>query len=534
MTPEPASELPARPFAGPEAYDYADKAVFTGREEESEKLLRLVTIYRGVLLYGPAGVGKTSLLYAGFLPKAVLDGYMVARVELGSDAGAELRLERIPVKHGAGPPYLPWPFSNDPAEPPSRVFSPAELKRALEGRREAGHPLLIFDDFESYTTLSPAAQQTVGDLVIRASSDHNLRVKMLFSFREEHLGQMQKLFVRAPDLMDVTFRLPPLKADELERILREPFRRFPGHFSKQIPDEVVEQLTTAVKATTENGELNLAGVGVAAQRLIESPNPEALLDTGIHEIVTGKTGMFAAMPQPAAPPAAAPSRAAGPALSPPKSRSVLLWIVIGGAAALLLAVAGVLWLPREAKQASRPPGQPTEDLQWEQVAKAREAELAEFKERLRQMEAKAWKVEPPKGEPIPVKATQGLKAEITAAPCSDPEAFRIRSNWVRSFRMGGIPVQFVVEEIGRNRIAGYVTAATRPWWQDGWLGRPSGIPRQMSPVTENGALRPGMFARCSAVVGQSCEARLANGWSLRFKLRKVAGDEAVMEACAAE
>jgi hypothetical protein len=280
---------------------------------------------------------------------------------------------------------------------------------------------------------------------------------------------------------------------------------------------------------------------VAAQRLIESPNPEALLDTGIHEIVTGKTGMFAAMPQPAAPPVEAPARAAGPAVSLPKSRSVLLWIVIGGAVALLLVLVVVLWLPKATqgpplvKDTSPPPVEqpkampPTEDMQWEQVAKAREAELAEFKERLKQMEAKAGK-----RDPIPAKATEGLKAEITAAPCSDPEAFRIRSNWVRSFRMGGIPVQFVVEEIGRDRIAGYVTAAIRPWWQDGWLDRPSGIPRQMSAVPANGALRPGMFARCSAVVGQSCQVGLANGWNLRFRLRKVAGEEAVMEACAAE
>src|SRR6476659_8584128 len=71
MCPVLAPALPERPYPGIEAFDYADHAVFFARDEESDRLLRQVTVYRGVLVYGPSGAGKSSLINAGFVPRAL-------------------------------------------------------------------------------------------------------------------------------------------------------------------------------------------------------------------------------------------------------------------------------------------------------------------------------------------------------------------------------------------------------------------------------------------------------------------------------
>jgi hypothetical protein len=550
VTPQSApSELPDRAFAGAEAYEYADQAVFTGREEESEKLLRLITIYRGVLLYGPAGVGKTSLVYAGFLPKAVRDGYVVARVRLNPQPGAEFVVERIPLKNDGKPPYLPWLFQDVPDDQPNRTMSAAELKQAVRERQQDGFPLLIFDHFEQFVTLFASrigtaslgglvgdatagrlpAKEAIADFIIRTGMDHSLRVKMLFAFREEYLAELQKLFIRAPDLMDITFRLAPLKTDELERILTEPFRRFPGHFPRQIPDDVAGKLSTAVKERSGTGDLNLTSVGLTAQRLIETANPEAMLDTGIHEIVTGSTtGMYPALPQPAAPP-----RSAVPVPQAQASRlATTLWVLIG-AAATLVVIAAIWMLFRTSGETPIEPPATGAQAQLDPNV----TELKELRARVKALETK----EATAGEQVKTTVAERggrtgratVAAPVMVAPCTDPEPFRLRRNWVRSFRMGRMPVHLALNEVRREGIGGYVFATAAPWWQEGWIERPDEIPRRMTPAGD-GRLNLGMFARCTARPGQNCEARLAAGWNLRLRLVRVAGDEAVMEVCAAQ
>ena len=49
-----------------------DQPIFFARGEETRKLLRYVSVYRGVLFYGESGCGKSSLLNAGFIP-AIMD-----------------------------------------------------------------------------------------------------------------------------------------------------------------------------------------------------------------------------------------------------------------------------------------------------------------------------------------------------------------------------------------------------------------------------------------------------------------------------
>jgi putative ribosome biogenesis GTPase RsgA len=71
-------DIPEDPYCGIRPFGYADHKIFFAREEEAIQLQLLVTVYRGVMLYGDSGVGKSSLINAGLLPIESSKGYILS------------------------------------------------------------------------------------------------------------------------------------------------------------------------------------------------------------------------------------------------------------------------------------------------------------------------------------------------------------------------------------------------------------------------------------------------------------------------
>ena len=64
-----ADALPERPYKFLDYYEAKDAGIFYGRQQETQHLCALIHAHRLVLLYGASGVGKTSLLLAGAVPR---------------------------------------------------------------------------------------------------------------------------------------------------------------------------------------------------------------------------------------------------------------------------------------------------------------------------------------------------------------------------------------------------------------------------------------------------------------------------------
>lgn len=306
---KPSVQLPERPYPGIESFRYVDAPIFFEREEESERLHRLVIIYRGVLLYGGQGTGKSSLVNAGFLPLAVAEGYVADRLRLQPEPGKEVIVERISASDDGKPPFLPSAFATDDQSP--RIVLPAaDLARLLRERTATGYPLLVFDQFEEFVTLfeeaprgdarvrAAEAQQNLTRAIVEVVRDHRLRVKVLFSFREDYLAKLHKLFDQCQDLMDVTLRLTPVSQKALVQIIRGPFERYPGHYPREISVAMAQKLAGAIAQRSESGEVNLSEVQIACSRLWSAPDPEAvfaqkgvqgLLEESLEEAL-GRTG----------------------------------------------------------------------------------------------------------------------------------------------------------------------------------------------------------------------------------------------------
>ena len=122
--------VPKLPYRGIESFRFCDKDIFFARDQETQELLRFVTMYRGVLLYGDSGSGKSSLINAGFLPTALEHKFIPHRLRVQPRDGEEIVLERIPTSPDGGAPYLNSIFDDDDSEP-RRVLSVTTFKTKL-------------------------------------------------------------------------------------------------------------------------------------------------------------------------------------------------------------------------------------------------------------------------------------------------------------------------------------------------------------------------------------------------------------------
>jgi hypothetical protein len=286
-----SQSLPESPYRGIESFRYVDQPIFFAREEETRRLLRYVSVYRGVLFYGESGCGKSSLVNAGFIPAVIAEGFTPDRLRVQPKPGEEIVVERISTKDSGEAPYLPSNFIRDEETASRLVLSADQLKERLKKLCESSpgrRPLLIFDQFEEFSTLfeeapraegieqARRAQKAILNAILDVQRDGTLPVKMLFSFREDYLAKLSKLIALWPDLSDQSQRLTPPSKESLPTIIRGSFEKYPGSFGKELSPTLTSELTEALEVRNEGGKLNLSEVQIACLQLWKSKDPEAL------------------------------------------------------------------------------------------------------------------------------------------------------------------------------------------------------------------------------------------------------------------
>jgi hypothetical protein len=149
----PKLAWPREPFRGIEQFRFIDRPIFFERRDEIRRLIRLVSIYRGTLLYGESGVGKSSVINAGFIPAMLEEGFLPERLRVQPVPGAELVVERLALSNEGTAPFLPSRFAADDEARTRLVFSTSDVHARLGLEHSGGAPLLIFDQFEEFITL---------------------------------------------------------------------------------------------------------------------------------------------------------------------------------------------------------------------------------------------------------------------------------------------------------------------------------------------------------------------------------------------
>ncbi len=166
--------FPSIPFKSLSWFKEEDARVFYGRKSEIKDLYNLLddklqSRTRLVLLYGQSGVGKSSLLSAGLIPRLPDDAWIVVYKRRGQDGTATDILE-------------------------------AFKSLLIENKGDKRRAVLILDQLEEiFTNPSGEKEKLLFAKYLEGILMEFPAAKIILSFREEYLGRITDLLQRSPD-----------------------------------------------------------------------------------------------------------------------------------------------------------------------------------------------------------------------------------------------------------------------------------------------------------------------------------------------
>jgi WD40 repeat protein len=236
---------PTSPYKGLAAFEDSDldALLFFGRERESEVIVANLMASRTTVLYGPSGVGKSSVLRAGVAHR------------LRREEGVEVAV------------FSTW--TGDPVASLIETVGGAgeSLADALgEAAAYAGSDVyLILDQFEECFLYQPRGGPFAEQLaeVLRRPG---LRVNVLVGIREDALARLDALKAAIPNLLSNRLRLERLDRTAGEAAILGPVGRYNELIAEAdavtIEPELVVQVLDEV--TAGRVELGVAGRGIPA------------------------------------------------------------------------------------------------------------------------------------------------------------------------------------------------------------------------------------------------------------------------------
>jgi WD40 repeat protein len=253
---------PSSPYKGLAPFEDSDldALLFFGRERESEVIAANLMAARITVLYGPSGVGKSSVLRAGVAHR------------LRQEQGVEVLV------------FSTW--TGDPVRALIEAAggSGGSLADALEqtAATAGGDVYLILDQFEELFLYHHRggrfAEQLAGIL-----RNPGLRVNVLIGIREDALARLDALKAAIPNLLANRLRLERLDRKAGEAAIVGPIRRYNALVDADEAVEVEPALVDDVldEVTAGRVELSVAGRGVPAggteEGRIEAPYLQLVL-----------------------------------------------------------------------------------------------------------------------------------------------------------------------------------------------------------------------------------------------------------------
>jgi hypothetical protein len=305
------------PWLGLASFTEETRAFFYGREEEVAELERRVKRKLLTVLFGKSGLGKTSILRAGLVPRLRARGYfpVYLRIDYGRDSPEAAEQIKQAIGHAAATGE--WSQTGGIAAGES-IWEFLHHRDAVLKDTAGGTliPLLIFDQFEELFTLAQSDEfgrtraarfiEELADLVEnrpptileeKLEADEQAVERFDFSrsdyrvviaLREDYLAPLESLKKLMPSLAQNRLRLAPMTGTQaLQAVL--------GPGKQLVSEEVAEAIVRFVAGDAElaNAEVEPSLLSLICRELneqrIAQGRAEISLDllAGSHESILG-------------------------------------------------------------------------------------------------------------------------------------------------------------------------------------------------------------------------------------------------------
>jgi hypothetical protein len=293
MSTQPGDDVLACPYRGLEPFDERDAAFFFGRERETRLITASLFASPLTLLYGASGVGKSSVLRAGVLPRlrarSDLLPVVFPSISRNRDTGTVVvrGWQTDPVS-GVKETVSLALFDSAGGDPKRlRAYRDvvmrhdmSDLYTFLGACSEASDRrlMVILDQFEEYSLYHPEDDLFAAQFP-QAIVPGTRTVSFLVSLREDALAKLDRFKGRIPTLWDSYRRIDHLERSAAEDAVRLPLREYnrhqpPGTLPVEIEDELVQAVLRDVQTESVQFEETGSGtldVGPGADARIETP-----------------------------------------------------------------------------------------------------------------------------------------------------------------------------------------------------------------------------------------------------------------------
>ncbi|HWP43371.1 MAG TPA: winged helix-turn-helix domain-containing protein [Blastocatellia bacterium] len=222
--PDATAAKPAqRPFKFLDYFTEQDAALFFGREEEAEKICSQILAHRSFILHGRSGVGKSSILRAGLMPRLKAMGHSVFVIRSFTDPLHQMA-SALAESQGAG-----------------------SLESLVErAAKDAPDRCIVFflDQFEEFfLLLAEETRQAFINAIGRLASDERLPVRLVFALREDMLAEMSRLKPAVPEIFHHEYRLKRLTREQAKRAITGPAERMGCRFEDALVERILDDLS---------------------------------------------------------------------------------------------------------------------------------------------------------------------------------------------------------------------------------------------------------------------------------------------------
>jgi formylglycine-generating enzyme required for sulfatase activity len=269
--------FPKRPYKFLDYFESADQPIFFGRDEEADILQNQIMAHKLTVLFGQSGVGKTSLINAGAIPRLEEEGYTSLYLRILREPAAAIKQAVLQLVEEEGTELSLAVRQED-------LYS--FLERALPSE---SHLVVFLDQFEEFfVRLGRAARAAFAEELAAClgsapvlGGTKGLNLSFVLSLQDDYLARLHGLSAQLPDdPLTNRFCLENLNTEKARLAITQPAQAF----KLQYEDELLETLLDDLEQ--EEG-VEPPQLQIVCHRLYEN-----LLDNGKWVEGSGRSGLF--------------------------------------------------------------------------------------------------------------------------------------------------------------------------------------------------------------------------------------------------
>ena len=206
--------LQQSPFKFLDAYQQDDHAIFFGREQETEALYEALSGVKQLLVYGPSGAGKTSLIECGLRNQFSDADWFALTIRRGSNVVASV-----------------YQSINEALENPIPLDEITQLPK--DKSKSFGHAIedlfseryqpiyLLFDQFEELLLLGKEEEKRDFFTRLHELIRYKVPCRVLLIMRAEFIGHLSEYEPLCPSLFQNRFRLEKMGPDGVRAVIKQ-------------------------------------------------------------------------------------------------------------------------------------------------------------------------------------------------------------------------------------------------------------------------------------------------------------------------